>query len=236
MALHFHRQFFVERASRTNLNLDLFCSAFTDLEVVHRAQVTDNGIVHLVTTDAHRSVTDRAVQRDHGDIGSTTADIHNHVTDRIFDRNAHTDSGSHRFVHQVNFLGTGLAGRIDHGALFHFGNAARHADHHTRFHHPQRVLLHALDKRLEKRFHQFKIGNHAIAHGAYGTGFTWGTAKHLLCLETDGAHTVVLAIHSNHRRFVNDNTLVGNVDQCICRTKINTYVAREKTKQNTALF
>ena len=236
VTLHFHRQFFIERACRTNLNLDLFGSAFAHLQVVHRTEVAHNRIVHLVTAHAHGSVADRTVQSDNSDVRSSATDIHNHVTDGIFDRNAHTNGRGHRFMNEVYFLRTRLTSRINHGALFHFGNAARHADHHARFHHPQRVLLHTLDECLEERFHQFKIGNHAIAHGAHGAGFTRSTSQHLLRLETDGTDTVVLAIHRNHRGLVNHYTLAGDVDQRIRRTKIYTNIAREKTKQNIALF
>ena len=236
MALHFHAQLFFERACRTDLNLDLFGSAFTHAEVVHRAQVTDNRFVHFVTAHAHRGVANGSVQGDHGDVRRTTTNIHDHVAHRVFDRNAHADRSSHRFVYQVNFLGTGLLRSIDHGTLFHFSNSGRDTHHYTGLHHPQRVLLHALDKGLQKSLDQFEIGNHAVTHRAHRAAFAGRTTKHLLRFETDSGDTIVLAVDSNHRRFVDDNSLTRHMNQRIRRAKVNTDIARKEAEQNPILF
>ena len=197
-----------------------------------RAEVADNGFIHFVAAHAHRCATDRVVQRNHRDIGGTATNIHDHVTHGVFHRDAHTDSGSHRFVNQVDFLRTSLLGGIDNGAGFHFGNAARHAHNNAGPDNPQRVLLHALNEGLEECFDQFKIRNHAIAHGAHGTRLARGPAEHLFRFKTNRRHAIVLAVHGNHRRFVNDNALACHVNESVRRTQVDTDITGEESEQN----
>ena len=51
--------------------------------------------------------------------------------------------------------------------------------------------------------------------------------QHLLCLKANGGHPVVLAVHGNHRRLVDYNSLTCNMNQGVGGSKVNTDIARK---------
>src|SRR3546814_5815240 len=68
--------------------LDALGRAFTDQEVMVAADVGDDRLVQLVTTDAHRARVHDAAQREHRHLGGAAADVDDHGAGRLGHRQA----------------------------------------------------------------------------------------------------------------------------------------------------
>ncbi len=76
-------QFFLERPSRAERDLDLFGGALTEGEAVLLLDELDDGVVELVATHADGLAGDHATERDHGHLGGTATDVDDHVAGRF---------------------------------------------------------------------------------------------------------------------------------------------------------
>ena len=101
--------------------LDPLGRRFADQELLVSAQVVDDGLVHLVTADAHRARIDDAAEGQDGHFRGATANINDHGSGRIIDRQAGAYSSGHRLFDQFDMTRAGSEGRLVDGAALDAG-------------------------------------------------------------------------------------------------------------------
>src|SRR5690606_14014125 len=124
-AFDFHAFAFAvfRRAGRADFLLDVLGAGFTDQQVMHAADIGNNGVVHLVAADAHGTRIDDAAQRNHGDFGRAAADIDDHRTGGFGDGQSGADRGSHGFFNQFDTARAGAFGGFNNGTALDGGGA-----------------------------------------------------------------------------------------------------------------
>ena len=146
------------------------------------------------------------------------------------DRNAYPDCRGHRFFDQVNFPDTCHGGRIYNRFLLHLGNTSRNTYHHPRFDEAV-VFEYFLDEVFDHGIGDFKIGDHPILHRSNGFQFIVGPAVHLFgfqahCYRISVPMTIITGDRYN-RRFVQDNSLVLDIDQRVGGAQIHGHIGYE---------
>src|SRR5690606_40807783 len=101
-----------------------------------------------------------------------------HVADWLLDIQPDSDRCGHRLVDQVDLAGAGVLCRIPNSALFDFGNAARHADHHP----PDGrypAFLDLADEAADEHLGDLEIRDYAVLEGADGLDLAVCALVHL---------------------------------------------------------
>src|SRR5437764_676361 len=102
-----HGSDFVIRISGTDIDFDLFCSAFTNKEVIFTLEVINDGFIHLVTANSHRLGVDNTSKGDHRDFRCSAADVDYHVTTWFSDRQSSSDCSGHRLLDKEDLASAG---------------------------------------------------------------------------------------------------------------------------------
>ena len=94
--------------------------------------------------------------------------------------------------------------------------------------------MHLLDKMLKHFFSNLEISYNPVFQGADSRNVTWRSTQHTLRIDPncgDALLIVVVIAYRNNRWFIQNNTLITHVDQCVRRPKINRKIAGEQAPQ-----
>ncbi len=106
-------QLLLERAGRTQGDLDLLGRALAEGQAVLLLDELDDRLVELVAADAHRLAGDDAAEGDDRHLGGAAADVDDHVAGRLVDGQAGADGRGHGLLDDVGRLaGPGVLGRL----------------------------------------------------------------------------------------------------------------------------
>src|ERR1051325_10172976 len=95
------------QASRPDPLLDALGAVLADQNVKLTTDIADDGLVHLVATDAYGTGINDPAERQHRDLGGAAADIDNHRGGRLRPRQPATDCRRDRLLDQKNAPGHG---------------------------------------------------------------------------------------------------------------------------------
>ena len=114
------------------LNLDGLGGSLADEQVVLALDVLRDGLVHLVSGDAHRPRVDYSRKRDDGDVCGPAADVNDHVAVWLCDGESGTDGRAHRLFDEVDLRSLSAVGRVFDGAALDLCDLAGYADDDSR--------------------------------------------------------------------------------------------------------
>ncbi len=187
-AAHFDLAHFVTRVSRTDFVLNTLCGGFTDQRAVVTANVIDDGFVEAVTTDTYGRGVNHTVQRDNGHFSGTATDIHHHGAGRFGNRQAGTNSCSHRLFNQEDFTRTSALSGFTNSTTLYLCSANRHTHQNTWAWTHKAVAVHLFDKVLKHFLGHEEVSDNAVFHRSNGSDITRRTTKHLLSVMADGRY------------------------------------------------
>jgi hypothetical protein len=136
------------------------------------------------------------------------------------------------FLDHPDLARAGIFHRLADRAALDLGRAVGHADDDARHrsHHPS--LLHLADEVLQHLLGDGVVGDDAVAQRTYGSDVGRRTAEHLLGLDTDGLDLLGPArVHADRddRGFVEDDTFVAHVDECVGGAQIDGQIVDKQT-------
>src|SRR3546814_682030 len=223
---------FGAREGGADLDLDALGGRFTDQHVVLTTHVGNDRFVELVAADAHGFRIDDAVERDHRDFRGATADVDDHRAARLADRDAGAERGGDRFFDHPDLARTGVFDRLADRAAFDLGRAVWHADHDARHRTGHAAFLHLADEVLQHLLGDGVVGNDAVTQRAHRADVGRCATEHLLGFDADRLDLLgATRIHADrdHRRFIQDDAFVANVDEGIGRAQIDGQVIDKQT-------
>ncbi len=195
------------------------------------AHVLFDVLRELITRYADVLVAYDTAQRDHRDLRGPPADIDDHVAHGLFHIDPDADRRGHGFVDQVDLLRARVLRTVPHGALLHFGDAARNADHHTQVRGEQLSTgLDHLDHPFDHLFGGLEVRDHTIAQRPHGFDVLVRLAVHLLGLAADGDDTPGGTVHRHNARFVHHHLVIMD-DQGVGRTEVDRDLLGEEVEQ-----
>ena len=171
------------RHRRTNRDLDRLRGARADGQLVDRAQIIADRVVHLVSPDADRAVDSNAAERHHSHLAGAAAHVHNHPAHRFLDLQPRTDGRRDRLLDQVDPPRAGGKRRLFDGALFHFGYPRRGANDEAGIGPP--AVEHLADEVAQHLLGDFEVGDHAVAQRPSGRDRGRGAPDHPLGVKPD---------------------------------------------------
>ena len=225
-AADLHRFRIFHELGRPDLDLDFFRRTLANEQAEGLADVAGNRVVNGIAARADGTGDDDAAEGNDGDFARTAADIDDHAARRFLHRQARADGGSHGFLNQVGFAGAGLDGRVHHGTLLHFRDAARHADDDTGA--QERMPAQGpVNEILQHGLGDVEISDDAVLHGTDGNDVARRTADHGLGFRADFQHFVRFAVHCHDGRLMDDDAFALAVYQCIRRSQVDAQVMGE---------
>ena len=181
---------------------------------MHLAHIFNDGFVKLVACHLDRGAGNDAAQRDHRDVSRTAADVDDHHAVRLGNIDARADGCRNRFFHQINVLAACLSRRLFDRALFHFGHAARYADHDLRLEETS-ASAGLADEVLEHSLRNIVIGDHAVAQRSDRDNVRRSSSEHLSCFFPDGQDLVGIVVDRDDRRLIEDDPFSFDVYEYI---------------------
>ncbi len=190
----------------------------------------DDGLVEAIAADAHGVGVHHPVQGNNGDLRGAAADIHHHGTGGLLHRQPRADGGSHRLLDQSHFTGAGTERRLADRAPLHLGGFAGHADQHARAGADKAVLVHFGNEMLQHFLGDLEIGDHAVFQRPDGGDIAGRAAQHAFGVGAHRLDGLLAVMHANghHRRLIQHNALLADVNQGIGRTQVNRQIVREQ--------
>ena len=210
-AVHFLHAHVRPLEHAADIALDLLRGGHADEHVVLAADVLDDGLVKARARDLDRLALDHAAGGDDRDFRGAAADVDDHMALGSADIHAGAERGGDRGLEQIDLTGAGLDGGVDHGALFHAGDAAGNAGEHAGL--EQAEGGHAADKLPLHLRGQLIVRDDAVCDRVDGHDVGRRAAQHLLCLLSDLHHLAVDLVHGHHGRFPGDHALALDIDQ-----------------------
>src|SRR5919107_2564880 len=226
-AAHVHRERLVEGEARAELNLDGLGRALAYQKVVLALDVLRDGLVHLVTCDAHGAGVDDAGQAYDGDVGRAAADVHDHVAVRLRDGEARADGRAHGLLDEVDLAGLRAVGRVLDRAALDLRDLGGYADDDARAD-PGLAVVRLAYEVLEHLLRHFEVGDDAVLHGPYGDDVAGRPAQHLLRLLADGLRGVGDFVDGDDGGLADDDASPLREDERVGRAEVNCEVAGEK--------
>lgn len=95
--------------------------------------------------------------------------------------------------------------------------------------------MHFLDEMLDHLFRDIKIGDHAIFQRANDLNIVRRLAHHQLGISAHGPHLghAVIGFQRDHRRFIEYDSLITQVDQRIGSAEVDRNIMRLKFEETT---
>src|SRR5690625_1873041 len=168
------------------------------------------------------------------DLRSTATDVDNHVTHRLMDIETDPYGSCHRFVNQMNLLGTRVFGTVPDSSSLHLCNSAGNTDDHlTGGGVP--LPLHLLDHSTDHLLGHFKVGDDAVAQRPDGPDILVGLLVHQLRFMPD-SHRLSLVVQSHDGGLIQNDPFVSGIDQRIGCSQIDGDVCIEKLEETLLLL
>ena len=174
----------------------------------------NDSLIEFVAADADCIGNNHAEQRNNRHFRCTAADIAYHIAGRFGNRDIRADGRCKRFFKHFDAACPRFQRAFVYGAAFHIGNTARYSDNHAR-----------LNKPVARQNFGNKIPDHFFSRIfiSYNTVFQWPDSdnitgrspQHPFSLGADRHYRFCPALHSDNRRFINDNPLPFYIDNSI---------------------
>ena len=218
-----------------DLFLDPLGGGFADLEIVRAADVGHDRFVHLVPADAHRAAIHQSVERNYPDLGGAAADVRNHRAYRVGDGEVGADPRGHRFLDQPHFARPGIRGGVADRAALDPGRSRWDADDDLGLAADAPLAaVRLVDEMLEHMFGDIEVGDDPVAKRADRADRLRSLAHHQFGVAADRAHLwrAIAIFHRHHRRLVEDDALVAQIDDGVGGAEIDGDVTRREIEHS----
>ena len=134
---------------------------------------------------------------------------------------------SHGLFNDVDLAGTGCITSVLDGALFHTGNARRHADNDAGLGQVA-TGVHLLNEVTQHALSGIEVSDHTIFEWADRHDVARSTADHLLGLKAHREDAARGLVNGNNGWLVQNHTTTADVHQGVSGTQVNGHVATNK--------
>jgi hypothetical protein len=187
------------------------------LDVVH------DGLVEVVSADAHRLEHDDPAERDHRHLAGAAADVDDHVPNRLLDVDARADRCRDRLLDQLHAACTGRQRGLDDRALLDVGDSRRRAHHDAWMR--KAAVVHPADEVPQHLLGDLEVCDHAVAQRAdRGDGCRRAT-DHALRVVTDGVYLARRGVDGDDGWLRHAYSLATHVNERVGCAEIDRHVA-----------
>ena len=235
-ALDRHLAHLLAGIGRADLDLDALGGGFADQDAVVAAHVVDDRFVEAVAADAHarrrrrcRSARSPRLRRCRRRCRAPSSRAPRAPAGR---RRPPPPSVRYDQAHAAR---AGALGRFLDRAALDLGRAERHAHQHARARAQEAIAVHLLDEVLQHLLGVGEVGDHAVLHRPHRGDVAGRAAEHVLGFGADRDDDLAAArrfvLDRDHRRLVQHDAAVADVDQRVGGAKVDREIVGEITAQ-----
>ena len=215
-------------------NFHVFGGVAANDQAVMLAHIFDDSFVKGDARHLDGSGGSNAVHAQNADVRRAAADVHHHAALRRADVQIGTQSGSQRFLNQIDTPRTGLRCRLNDSTFLNLGDAAGNADDHTGLDHR---VLHDAPEHLRKHPRcQLIVGNHAVLHGVDGHHIARRSAQHIPRSSAYLQDLSRVLIQCDHGRLAQHNALSRRINENVGSAQVDSQVFGKQKHTVTYCF
>jgi len=211
-----------ERDRRAELDLDRLGRARSDRQLVDRADVVRDRVVHLIAADPDRARDDDPAERDDRHLARAPADVDDHPAERLLDRQPGADRGGDRLLDQVHLARAGGQRGLLDRPLLDLGHPRRRAHDQPRVGHAP--VEHLADEVAQHLLGHLEVGDHAVAQRAGRGDRRRRAADHPLGLGADGVDLAGRGVGGDDRGLGDDDPPPPHVHERVGRAEVDRHV------------
>jgi hypothetical protein len=212
----------LQRHGRAQLDLDRLGGARADGQLMDRAYVVGDRLVHLIAADSDRARDDDAAERDDRHLTGAAADVDDHAPHRLLDRDSGSDGRGDRLLDEVHPARAGGQRGLLDGALLHLGDAGGRAHDQAGVGHA--AVDHLADEVAQHLLGDLEVGDHPVAQRPRGRDRRGRAADHPLGVGPHGMDLAGGDVRGDHRGFGHDDAPPAHVDERVGSPEVDRHV------------